>query len=202
MTTLNQSFPTIKWINLDRRPDRRQHFETEMERVGFTAERVAAVDALTTPRPLVWNSQPLAYGCNLSHELVLRQHPEGALIFEDDAVFCPDFAERFPVFMQEVPDDWQLLYLGCNNTTPPIPVTPNVARVKQAFTTHAYAIRGQAISILLASPIFKTDVIDWVLREEVQPRVPTYCATPALVTQLAGFSDILQQHADYHGAIR
>lgn len=54
--------------------------------------------------------------CSLSHRLIyqamLDNNWRSALIFEDDVV--PDFdkLEQLPAILQELPSDWELLYLG------------------------------------------------------------------------------------------
>lgn len=41
------------------------------------------------------------------------------VIFEDDAIFVPDFPRAFARFVRSVPDDWDILYLGGAMWTPP-----------------------------------------------------------------------------------
>jgi GR25 family glycosyltransferase involved in LPS biosynthesis len=72
------------------------------------------------------------------------------LVFEDDAVFSKDFAERLPTVMGEVNSlkkGWDLLYLGGQHlykeTSPPWPVTDNIVRCNNVNRTHAFAVNAR-----------------------------------------------------------
>jgi hypothetical protein len=70
------------------------------------------------------------------------------LVFEDDAVFSPDFNERLTAFLDAVPDDWDQVYLGGQHLVTsklklwPMPVNTQVLRGRHVNRTHAYAIRA------------------------------------------------------------
>src|SRR6188474_3518812 len=97
---LNQLFPHKTCINLDRRPERWQRMQAEFAQHGITGVRhFAAVDGSAVTLPAHWNHSAGAYGCLLSHVAVIQQARElghdSVLIFEDDAVFDPEFETRF-----------------------------------------------------------------------------------------------------------
>ena len=62
-------------------------------------QRVSAVDGNEVVLPHNWIHTPGAYGCLLSHVQVVRAARDAGassvLIFEDDAVFDPQFKEEF-----------------------------------------------------------------------------------------------------------
>ena len=67
----------VFYINLDRRPDRNQEIEEELEKLGIHATRFSAIDR-----------SPGIVGCGYSHLAVLKlakeRHYKNVLIFEDD----------------------------------------------------------------------------------------------------------------------
>jgi GR25 family glycosyltransferase involved in LPS biosynthesis len=99
------------------------------------------------------------WGCYLSHIQVLEEArargDAATLILEDDVFFCPSLARRYAAFAAAVPDDWEQVFLGGNisdpTLLPPRMVNPLVLAPGQVLATHAYLVRGSAISKLLAS---------------------------------------------------
>ncbi len=86
-------------INLDRRPDRLQAIMANLERIGVTAERIAAIDGERLDDRRQAPATPLSpseRACVLSHCEALRRllatsHP-AALVLEDDAEIAADTA--------------------------------------------------------------------------------------------------------------
>ena len=72
--------------------------------------------------PLYSNFGPLsAIGCALAHikvwKLFLKSHNKYALILEDDCIFVDDFYNKLGIVMRHIPDDTDILYLGCFGCT-------------------------------------------------------------------------------------
>ena len=70
------------------------------------------------------------------------------LVFEDDAVFAPDFADRLPEIMERLKDTpWDQLYLGGQHlhveAGPPWPFCKGVVRCRNVNRTHAFAVNRQ-----------------------------------------------------------
>lgn len=154
-------FDRIYCINLDRRPDRWAEAKAELSLCDIDhCERVPAVDK---PHDRVG-------GCTMSHRELWRRIVAGnatrALIFEDDFQFltrehllrvgfddrssvvrifdtCPGrtLAERFGAMQPEIPDGWDLLYLGGSyQDAPSCRIDKHVIRNAGMHTTHAYGI--------------------------------------------------------------
>ncbi|MBR6435594.1 MAG: hypothetical protein IKS45_03730 [Thermoguttaceae bacterium] len=68
-------------------------------------------------------------------------------IFEDDVCFCDGFADKLNAFLGEVPDDWDVLYLGGEHFVKqyynPVQVSPNVLRAYSMIRTHAMIARPE-----------------------------------------------------------
>jgi len=95
------------YINLDRRPDRKEQVEAEITRMGFTPVRITAIDgqlwdgvgykARGNAREHYWRGMA---GCYFSHLKALRfaiaEDAFPCLICEDDTIFRGDIPESFP----------------------------------------------------------------------------------------------------------
>ena len=62
---------------------------------------------------------------------------EDILIFEDDCTFCDDFETKYNAFLEEVPEDWDMLYLGAQHITAPVQVSDNVLKLVNSVCGHA-----------------------------------------------------------------
>src|SRR5262245_31844287 len=102
---LNQGFPAIVCINLDRRPDRWRRFQEQAERLNIkNVIRFTANDGIGINCPPHWSDSPGAYGCLLSHlEIIKWARGKGLpsiLILEDDVVFDDSLESRFAAYMR------------------------------------------------------------------------------------------------------
>lgn len=64
-----------------------------------------------------WFGPKSAIGCGISHmntwKMFLETDDEYAIIFEDDVVLEDNFNEKFELALQDVPESFDILYLGC-----------------------------------------------------------------------------------------
>jgi len=138
-------------LNLDRRPDRRLWAWEQFRREKLDVQRVAAPDAAglcIREKRHFEDVGPRA--CAIAHRLAWREARRAAaaavLVFEDDVVLSQDFSRRFESWMEAVPKDWQLLYLGCVFLDPPSVVRPGLLRVTgRTWDMHAYAVRSDVL---------------------------------------------------------
>lgn len=150
MLNLTDYFGAAYVLNLDTRPDRMDDFWKRAmgARVtGFT--RYRAVHGDSCPHPAWWRAGNGAWGCLMSHARVcqdaLMDGLESYVVFEDDAVFSPDFAERLPEIMARLDGvEWDQLYLGAQvlfkESYPPCPFRKGLVRGWNFNRTHAFAV--------------------------------------------------------------
>jgi glycosyl transferase family 25 len=143
---LDALFPLQVCINLDRRPDRWGRVRERFARHGLgRVGRIPAVDGAGLEPPPGWQHPRGAFGCLLSHlEAVRQARREGVpqvLIFEDDVVLHPDLHERFAAGLEELPEDWDMLYFGAIHDREPERVSRRLARLTRSYSTFAYALR-------------------------------------------------------------
>lgn len=180
-----EHFHHIYYINLDSRPDRNEQTLAEFAKYNISAERVSGV----------LNSTP-EHGCHLSHAKIFADAVEhdydNILIFEDDVEFFPNAASNLRYCLVELPDSWDMLYLGANlDRFPAYQVSSHLAKLTGAYATHAYAVRKNMFSILFninSDP----DVVhnDVTYSEVVHPIYNCYMTLPLLAGQRDGHSDI------------
>lgn len=204
MATINETFSDVYWINLDRRPDLRQQAEAELAKHGITATRIPGFDMQDMPGVFNHVRSRGHVGCTLAHFSALtlaafRDLPS-VLILEDDVAFYPGFAENFDKAMADLPDDWDIFYLGAWTGMPDqrhtIPITDRIHRMTFGLWTHAYAVRYRVYDIVLEAIASKRDAVDQVIATLMHD-LNVYVAIPPLATQAHHFSE-----TDYEMATR
>lgn len=158
-----------------------------------SVQRFSAIDGNEAVLPHGWIHTPGAYGCLLSHVQVVREARNAGvssvLIFEDDVVFDPHFKETFASFIQELPDDWDMLFLGALHKDAPIKVSQHIARITKANSTFAYAIRNTVFDAFIELNSRAEHVLD-MNSYELQERFNCYCFTPNLAWVESEYSDV------------
>ena len=217
---INNYFDKVICINLNTRKDRWREAQHEFGKFNIKVERYAAIEN----NPMGWNhipsSDPLDYikplswpgaaGCMASHVNIWKMAKENGwknvLIIEDDCDFISNLQEIFNIQIQNVPDDWDLLYFGGIHETRngkyiPNLISNNVLKAKRIITTTCYAIKDTcydlAIKTVLADQPWFHTAIDGYLGAYIQPNCNTYAFDPPLAWQRASFSDIVNDHRDY-----
>jgi len=113
------------YINLDSRPDRREHAEAEFAAQDIEPRRLRAF------LPEEWNGNPRdvrlmkrttpgAIGCYMSQLSIIQSCPSDEIVAvcEDDICFAPDMARRLQYAEKALPDDWDVFYLGATFHVP------------------------------------------------------------------------------------
>jgi glycosyl transferase family 25 len=190
----------IVYINLDRRPDRKTHIESELAKMDILQyERFTAVE-----RPV---GQGIV-GCGYSHLAVLklakeRQYPN-ILILEDDFYFTVSIDELRQnlqsFFGSPVSADYDVCMLSYNlRDSEECLIAPFLRRVKYAQTASGYIIHSRYYDTLIelyewAIPLLEQTGQHWIYANDVvwkslQMRDKWYCFTQRIGRQLDGFSD-------------
>lgn len=190
------TFPKRLLISLERRADRRAKLVRRFDAAGLNADWLKAVDGR-----VLKEARGFQTACKranaLSKRLAIRQAclsgADAVLIFEDDVVFHPQFAER--VAALTLPPDWGMFYFGCLHREPPQHAGPGIVRATKCFDHHAFAIRREYFLAVRkrmrgwgkkAKGCMHSDV----LVSDLQKTIPTYAAYPNLAWQAEDFSDL------------
>jgi len=133
-------------------------------------------------------------GIAMSHikawEEFLNTNKKSAIIFEDDVVFTKNFKKEFDIAMQNVPNDFDLFYLGCFGCTNTINIytiagtTSNLINLNSGninkyinkpsfvFATHAYVISRNGAKKLIKH--FKNNIsyhLDFVIQTLIRDNI-------------------------------
>lgn len=130
-----------------------------------------------------------AIGCALSHFVLWRhllQLPdEEFLILEDDALFSPDFVQKFEEVYARLPKDWQMAYVGWiryGKDIPPVMVDEGIS-IRIPTATHAYLVKKSILEDLCACLFPLQTPIDLIIVHRFLPKIKYYVFDPPLVTQ-------------------
>ena len=203
MSVLNNYFEKIYYLNLERRPDRNKECIDELTKYGILAERFNAIDAKEL------NLKPWM-GCLLSNLEIIKTAKErgfkNILILEDDVIFNDNFDDLFNSYINQVPNNWDMLYLsgnhnehsGCHVNK----ISDNVIKCFITYSTHSFAINSSVYDLIINYLTNdQTKPVD-VLYTDIQRMCNAYSLSPGLTTQRVGFSDIENTVVDHRKYIR
>jgi GR25 family glycosyltransferase involved in LPS biosynthesis len=183
---VNDFFDRVIVINLDRRTDRMEKLDSQLEKLDIQYKRFSAVDGKKL------NIDPIVAGLQ-SHLQVMKQIAgQRVLILEDDAFFVEDFNEKFEKVMQTLPEDWDIFYLGAL-----VPKDVGLIRMVnrhwgiQVLTTgtQAYCINPSRLEYFISKLENYNSYVDIGLRDFAKD-LKAYITQPNLVVQFPSYSDL------------
>jgi GR25 family glycosyltransferase involved in LPS biosynthesis len=205
MNILNSHFDEIIIINLKRRLDRWYECENILKSNGIVATRFEATDGKSIDNiSHLPKGKINDIGCTTSHLRVIEycksKNLKNALILEDDFEFIEDFFEKYPVFYEQLPDDWDWLYFSGSHLENPSKLSENVYKVSRTLTLHAYAIKENMYDILIDT--IKTSLDESYDSSDlslsgIQKNYNCYIFLPHLIYQRNGYSDIQEKEVFY-----
>jgi GR25 family glycosyltransferase involved in LPS biosynthesis len=215
--TVNTFFDKVYCLNLDRRNDRWQNSQELFAKHNLQVEGFPATDWQDIFSGTAYEQR---YRTNVAHltgfvrffKKVIAEGTGNVLLLEDDIEVPENFTELFNEYIEQVPGDWGMLYLGGNHSEGIVVATEgaNVFRCHNTLATHAIGYRKEAFEYILYNleyhltrimemqpPQMYTRVVGsdvWLAL--LQQAVPTYTFNPALVWQRADYSDIEMTFTD------
>ncbi len=194
---LNDFFPFKVCINLDKRRDRWEKMQARFaENQIDDVVRFPALDGTRLDIPSSWKHFPGAYGCLRSHLAVIEQARQEAkpsvLIFEDDAVFHPEFKTRFSEYINQLPADWDMVLFGGLHGEPPRRISSNVMRVTHSLSTYAYAMKHTIYDGFTEVNGKACQLLDEGTRS-LQKHFNCYCFMPHLSWVEEDYSDVREE---------
>jgi len=207
---LNEFFDQVCYINLDKRKDRFKRMEGVLDDNGINAFRVPAIEgnawnwkADKYPHPMR-AFDGVAGGASTQIQILTQAMADGkssVLILEDDVDFVDNFQQKFDLWSGDVPEDWDILYLGGMNGDGAIfRITEHMYQVTNMMSTHAYAVSEKAyhrvINTMMANFPSLVDSPDGHLRK-LQQTLNVYAFNPPMAWQISEYSDIQHGHRDY-----
>lgn len=214
----------IDWVyvNLDCRPDRKAHVESQLARHGISARRQPG--QLVTKEnhepghedKQMYNRTPGAIGCWNSQVKAMKSSPVGSVtaVLEDDVCLCDDFPERIEYIGEHCPDDWDVFWLGGTvHMNPAIwhkndlgrdaeRVGRRIFRAYGMWSTFAYLVnptsRDRVLDLLECNK-YRSDGIDDCFIKWVEPNIKSYFLVPGSCWQYDNQSNIGNGITEFSG---
>jgi hypothetical protein len=222
-TPIETYFDKIFVITLKRRTDRLEHALGVLSDLGIEE---GSIDIHYGPdRPLDHEGKPNGnLGCTTAHrqvlDLIIEKSIPRTLVLEDDFDIAftnpgqaslwmrnPNLGLRvdpqsvFAATVPQIPDDWDMLYLGRHFAEMPQKrVSPNLIRINRMLTTSSYGItclmaKKMAPAIVGIGPI--DNLYGGFHREN-----KCYCVDPTMFIQMPCHSDLREKFENYVGAMQ
>lgn len=176
----------VRVINLESRTDRFEEIQNELPKLGiFEFERFLAYEGG-------------AIGCDKSHQECLKGKGD-LLILEDDCIFENNALEIFKKAKEQLPEDFDLLYLGANVKQKAEKYSENLYRIYGGVhTTHAmyWSAKGRKLMLETWQPGMQGTIDHWLFMEG-QSKLNCYVCYPMVAFQRGSYSDVRLQYLDY-----
>ena len=197
--SLRNTFERVVCISLARREDRRRRLNQLVKKTGWpfkSPEFFIAVDGGSgrVPTPGGFISGGGAWGCRQSWARVLeeaiRDNVKSLLVLEDDAVWRNDIKQDCEDLFKNIPEDWQVVFLGGQNMRSPRDVNNGVGKTVNTQRTHAIGLRGEGIRFVYRTIANADRHIDHVLGPACGKLRTCYQPVQFIIGQDATQSDI------------
>jgi GR25 family glycosyltransferase involved in LPS biosynthesis len=205
---LNDLSNSIYVINLKERLDRKDHITSQLNIINCDNYILfEGVDGKKINNPTKFPSG--MYGLLVTY-LNIYEHwsqspKENILIIEDDCVFTDDFNEKLESYMNEVPDDWDMLYFGANHNyhmgQKTEPINDKCIKLNNSYSAHCVLIKSYVFEELI-NGIKGFKIENDVMMANLQKKYNAYSSSDTLTTQLVSYSDIQGKVMDYNWLIK
>jgi len=202
MKTLNDYFDKIYCINLDDRKDRMVDTVKQFHKHNLWVERVPGIKGSDMNLDFPPEIKEGAVGCALSQlftlKLAKQVNAKKFLLLEDDIEFDEDLNSKFNKYYAEVPNDWDMLYLGGQhfhgmNLTQ---VSEHIYRCEYTLAAHSVAFKYTVYDRFINKLVDITKPCD-VHYAESHKEINAYVIVPHLTWQRESYSDIEKFNVDY-----
>jgi len=192
-------------INLDKRTDRWEKVSKTFDDLEIkNVKRYSAVDGATLDlESMSYNPSLLRgeLGILESHLNIIQEAKDEGLkqimVMEDDVTFT-DEIHKFDEYLDAVPNDWDMIYVGGNHLygAKPILVNEKVLRLNNSMAIHCVIIKNTIFDIILKIASNRQKQID-VYYADIQKSCNVYSFTPNMALQYEDFSDIQGKTVNY-----
>ena len=197
-----QDIKHVLYINLESRPDRKIHVETQLSNIGLNGRRFNAIKMKNG-----------AIGCSISHlrclMLAKEEKWDHVMICEDDIHFLNKdlFIKQINMFLSSH-NNWDVLLLAGNNMPPYKKVDDCCIQVSRCQTTTGYLVQNHYFEKMIEN--IKTGIANLLKEPELhvlyaidkfwfhlQEKDNWFLIIPLTITQIQNYSDIEQKITNY-----
>lgn len=135
-------------INLERRKDRMEHMINELKKIDVSYRIFNAVDGLKIKDKdnIISNPEVATIKSHMGviKDAIYNEYDKIA-IFEDDIIFCDDFDKRLKYYIENIPKDWDIMYLGSNlnSCQEPALIKHGIYKVKESYGCFAMILNNK-----------------------------------------------------------
>ncbi len=179
-------------INLKKRPEKLERSIEVFKKYDMDVEVVEAVDAVEMGYEI--NEHGLITGFKALNESIIgilesaiENNYKSIFIFEDDIEIDEDPRPHF----DDLPDNWDVFYLGCLNTVNYPKIKGAIHKVRRAYLGHAIALKStmfQPVIDKLKEMKIPSDVCIAEVYNDLK-NYKAYCTIPGIAWQRKGYSD-------------
>ncbi len=189
MTFLKNYVSEAWYINLDDRPDRKNHMDKELSKYGLEnfVQRYSAINAIDrTPQNCVKAS-------GTSHRNLIQyakdKNLDNILILEDDIFFKEGTFDLFENSIKNLfkRNDWDVYYVNANLFDNPLQlIDENLMRIHGCYCVHAYIIPSRSYDKMLDyNPEIHPPIDAWMTQQPFT-KLGGY---PLMISQIDSVSD-------------
>lgn len=204
-------FDKVYCINLDRRIDRLENFQSEVTKFNLgNYERFSAKDGKNINLPeLQTRLNPGEVGVILSNLEIIKDAREKnynkILIVEDDCIFSEEVL-NVDKYFEVLPEDWEMLYMGGNHNThmgvpAPIIINDKILKLHSTYSAHFIGMKSTIFDYVEVVLKKLNEPLD-VSYTRLQKSFNVYSFYPAIAKQKSNFSDIQNRITDYNWLIK
>jgi glycosyl transferase family 25 len=196
---MNNYVDNIYLINMDKDTDRLKKVTKECDKVNIKFERFTGIKVSDLSQNILNKYVPIEtqkygtdgmIGCGLSHLLIwqdaIKKNYKNILVLEDDIYFTNDFNKYLDNVMEEVPEDYDILYLGYIESLCRKPIENNFNYIYKPifpFGSHAYIISNKGLKKIIKLITKVNDHIDKSIAYNID-KLNIYASKKKIVNQL------------------
>lgn len=191
---LNKFFTKAFCLNLARRADRRENCQRLFGLLEWQVEFAEAIDGGDIPARPDGGMIGAQLANNIGFARILhRAKSEGwpsVVIFEDDLLIDPNIVWKLPLYLNGLPDDWALAYLGwVPGLTHDKDEHGSYVRVNGMNGVHAVGVR-QSVYKEFINDLMRLEFAADYYAAQLQKKYPCYTPVENLVAQGGWGSDV------------
>jgi GR25 family glycosyltransferase involved in LPS biosynthesis len=176
---MNNYVENVYLINMDKDTDRLKKVKKECDIVDIKFERFPGIKITDISKNILDKYIPEEIqkygsngmiGCGISHLFIWKdaiiKYYKNILVLEDDVYFTDDFNEYLKNVMEELPEDYDILYLGYKDTVCKAPKDSSFNYIYKPYfplLTHAMIISNTGLKKLVKIITKIDDHIDWLI---------------------------------------
>ena len=171
-------------INLESRPDRWKRVQVEALKIRQIPIRFDAIKC------------DIGHdGCKASHMKLLSEVKEEIfMVIEDDfKISCKNAFTTLMMAFRDLPDNWDMLYLGATLTKKIYRCSDNLYRLQGGSATQGIIYNNQNGVVDYILKNHNRNRFSAFLRDDVQENFNCYLTNPMIATQAPGFSDLMNK---------